>query len=126
MMAPAEAAWVRENAWLPFMRRQLWGVPGAGYSYDAALAAKVCDCMVGVCSHCARGQHTFCHRRTVRPGPEWWIANRPLDYLPPTPVWHADRACRSLCPCCPAGPPRRVRYETVTLPGFDLLAEVPA
>lgn len=115
-MTPAEAAWVRAHAWLPKMRRQLWGVPG-GYSYAAELAAKYCACDISVCEPCTRGKHQFCDRRRIRPWPEWWIANRPLNYIKPTPVWHRDRACRSLCPCCPAGPP--VRGELVPL--FDLV-----
>lgn len=115
-MTPAEAAWVRDHAWTSFMRRQLWSVAGTGYSRDAALAASLCECMVGICAMCRQGKHKFCDRRTVAPQPEWWIENRPLDYIKPTPVWYADRACRSLCSCCPGGPP--VRFELVPL--FDL------
>lgn len=124
-MTPEQAAWVREHAWLPSMRRQLWGGP-TGYTYDAALATSICECMAGVCGMCHSGRHDLCDRRKIRPRPEWWIANRPLNYIPPTAVWYADRACRSLCPCCPDGPPPRLRYETVPLPGFDLIAEVAA
>ncbi|MEV4287393.1 DUF6248 family natural product biosynthesis protein [Nonomuraea bangladeshensis] len=108
-MTPDEAAWVRANAWTEKMRR--WPF------LTESLAE--CDCMVGICSHCRDGQHQFCHRRRIKPRPEWWITNRPTNYIPPTAVWHADRACRSLCPCCPAGPPRPVpRFELAPL--FDL------
>jgi len=120
LMTPDQAAWVRDNAWTPRMRRQAWRVPGGGASYDAALAAQVCDCMAGVCSMCRAGCHKNCDRKT-RPQPEWWIQNRPLDYIHPTAVWLADRACRSLCPCsCPPAKPRRVVEQ------LDLFAEVAA
>jgi hypothetical protein len=119
-VTPAEAAWVRANAWTPFMRRQLWGGP-AGYTYDAALAAQVCECMGGVCGMCHAGRHDLCDRRKVRPRPEWWIANRPLDYVPPTAVWYADRACRSLCPCDCSTPKPKPVYEAVALPGLELI-----
>jgi hypothetical protein len=100
-MTSLQATWIREFAWLPFMRRQLWCGPD-GYTYDAALSASVCECMAGVCGMCSTGRHEFCDRWAIRPRPEWWIKNRPLDYIPPTAVWYADRACRSLCPCpCP-------------------------
>lgn len=124
-MIPDQAAWVRANAWTPEMRRQPYMIPGTGTAtYDHALAASLCDCMVGICAGCRDGRHEFCDRRKIRPRPEWWITNLPLDYVRPTAVWYADRACRSLCPCCPDGPPRRLRYETVPLPGLDLFAEV--
>jgi hypothetical protein len=119
-MTPAEAEWVRANAWTPFMRRQLWGGPD-GYTYDAALAAQVCECMAGVCGMCSTGRHDLCDRRKVRPRPEWWIANRPLDYVPPTAVWYADRACRSLCPCDCSTPAPAPIYEAVALPGLELI-----
>ncbi|MEU6709934.1 DUF6248 family natural product biosynthesis protein [Nonomuraea sp. NPDC046802] len=123
-MTPDEAAWVRANAWTLQMRRQPYMLAGTGTAtYDAALAAELCDCMVGVCHHCKTGRHEFCHRRRIAPRPEWWISNRPTRHIPSTAVWYADRACRSLCPCCPDGPPRRLRYETATLPGFDLSTE---
>lgn len=116
-MTPDEAAWVREHAWLPKMRRWLWRLPGGGSTYDAALALSRCECVPGVCGPCSRDVHKWCNRRTIRPLPEWWINH----FRPPVaPVWHADRACRSLCPCdCPK--PKPV-YEVVMLPGFDDLA----
>lgn len=116
-MTPEQATWVREFAWLPSMRRQPYWVPGVpAATYDATLAAAVCACMEGICRRCRAGQHEFCHRRTIKPLPECWLANRPLDYIKPTAVWHADRACQSLCPCvCPPAKPRPVVVEQLVL-----------
>ncbi|NRQ40687.1 hypothetical protein HII36_54090 [Nonomuraea sp. NN258] len=122
-MTPEQAAWVREHAWLPAMRRQPYWLPGGGTTYDQGAALAVCACMEGICWQCRSGRHEFCDRRRIKPGPEWWIQNRPLDYITPTAVWIAGRACRSLCPCCPDGPPppppAAPAYELVAL--FDLV-----
>lgn len=100
-MTEKAATWIRANAWLPFMRRQLWGGP-TGSTYDAALALSVCACTGDVCHSCEGGRHQSCDRWALKPWPEWWLTNRPLDYVPPTAVWLAGRTCRSLCPCsCP-------------------------
>ncbi|MGW4476984.1 DUF6248 family natural product biosynthesis protein [Nonomuraea sp. NPDC004354] len=122
-MTPEEARWVRDHAWTREMRRQPHMIPGTGRAtYDTAQALARCECMVGVCGHCAIGQHRFCHAKTIKPRPEGWLKNRPLDYIPPTAVWQADRACRSLCPCrCPEERPAPERYEVVPLPGLDVV-----
>jgi hypothetical protein len=121
-VSPEEAAWVRDHAWTLAMRRQPHFLPDtSSATYDHALALARCDCMVGVCWHCRHGEHKFCHARTVAPRPECWLDNRPLDYIRPTEVWIAGRACRSLCPCCPDGPPCEEPE-----PGQDALFDLPA
>ena len=77
-MPAEEAAWVREHAWLPPMRRDYAQWP---HLYDR------CPCHrflagSGACGACQAGDHDDCARRMER-----WPANAPL-------FWVTDRLGR--------------------------------
>jgi hypothetical protein len=115
-MTPDEAAWIRDHAWTPAMRRQPYWIPGTSTAtYDHAHALALCACMVHVCSACRGHRHELCHAQRIRPQPEWYL-QAPGTHRA-IPVWAAGRACRSLCPCPHVKPPR---WETVELPGLEL------
>jgi hypothetical protein len=47
-MTGEEAAWIRDHAWTPAMRRQPYWIPGTSTAtYDQAHALALCACMVG-------------------------------------------------------------------------------
>ncbi|RSN46567.1 Lsr2 family protein [Actinomadura sp. WAC 06369] len=113
MMTETEAAWIREHAWLPAMRRLFASVPG----YFTA-----CACQYGM-TRCDHGER--CHRREPLVLPIGSIlsadgehdARHREPYAHPTPtatgpkrtdvaqVWYADRSCRWVCDCeCHAEP----------------------
>ena len=74
-MPPGEAAWVREHAWLPVMRRDYAQWP---FLYDR------CPCRrfyahEGVCGDCQAGDHAACTHRLDR-----WPAEAPLSWVTDT------------------------------------------
>lgn len=116
MMLSDQAAWIRENAWTPAMRKTHTEVPGFRTN---------CSCQWGLTSWCQHDQHGRCHRATPHPTYATLICGRggerPLTFAEPyehkTPsitgayyeygamVWLADRICRWICPChCHAAP----------------------
>jgi hypothetical protein len=128
-MKPAEAAWVRDHAWLKPMAREYREHPGY---YER------CLCQVGASWFCSNDRHGSCHR--AEPGPptnETWVLDvrgnpmffrehhaHPTEtitgrrYLRDAHVWLADRACRWTCSCaCHAKP--GPTFETLTLPGLE-------
>ena len=48
---PAEAVWIRENAWLPHHRETHAEYP---------VVQGACPCEYGQCGHCAAGRHDQC------------------------------------------------------------------
>lgn len=121
LMTDAEAAWVREHAWLKAMRQAYRTTPA--YFHH-------CACQYGVCGHCDAGDHRHCTHgpEGYQPFPEdecsitnrkWQVLALPRDsithprrtatgwHLDHAPlVWLADRRCVWSCPCeCRAGDP---------------------
>ncbi|QBI56870.1 DUF6248 family natural product biosynthesis protein [Streptomonospora litoralis] len=90
------AAWVRENAWTPRMRRAHAALPGLTHT---------CGCQLGAAGHCAVGNHNQCQGVYADPKCETYLTDRDayVRYWPspraPVQVWLAPVACRWLCPC---------------------------
>ena len=103
VMTAEEAAWVREHAWLPPMRRDYAQWP---FLYDR------CPCRRflaggGVCGDCQAGDHAACTHRMDR-----WPAEAPLGWVTDTQgrvpildgvdswqVWDANAAHDPHCTC---------------------------
>lgn len=103
VMTAEEAAWVREHAWLPPMRRAYAQWP---FLYDR------CPCRRflaggGACGACQAGDHDDCARRM-----ESWPADAPLCWVTDTQgrvpvldgvdswqVWDANTAHDPRCTC---------------------------
>lgn len=108
-MTPADAAWVRENAWTPAMRKTHRDVPGM---------RSTCACEFGLTSWCQHGQCDRCHRAEPLGGPAGYVCGKtgqdplsfPEPYTHPTAsatgahpasvvmFWLADRVCAWRCP----------------------------
>lgn len=107
MMTDTDAAWIREHAWTPAMRKTFASTPGF-------FLACACQYSGGECRHGDR-----CHRHkpltlpigsVLQRGGEY-AALHPEPYEHPTPtatgpqrtahaqVWYADRTCRWVCDC---------------------------
>ena len=102
VMTAEEAAWVREHAWLPPMRRA-YAQP---HLYDR------CPCRRfygngGVCGDCQAGDHAACTHRLDRwpaEAPLCWVTDRLgrvpiLDGVNSWQVWDANAAHDPRCTC---------------------------
>lgn len=115
---PDQAAWIRDHAWTPAMRKTHREVPAF---------FRTCDCQYGLTSWCQHDQHDRCHRAPPLRSVETYICDTtgttPLAFAAPyehrtdtsatgpqftslAQVWLADRVCRWVCPCtCHTAPP---------------------
>lgn len=105
------AAWIREHAWTPAMRKQFGEVPGFYL---------MCACQFGLTTWCREGSHGRCCRAEPLRSSETYILRRggiyPAYFAEPyahktdtsatgpqftqlAQVWLADRVCRWVCPC---------------------------
>ena len=78
VMTAEEAAWVREHAWLPPMRRDYAQWP---FLYDRCMCRRFYG-NGGVCEGCREGDHAACTQQMDR-----WLADAPL-------CWVTDRLGR--------------------------------
>jgi hypothetical protein len=144
-MTEEDAAWVREHVWTQGMRKMFKEVPGY-YLVCACQSSGPCHNSKDPGRHqrCHVGQHPLIDYETIispRDGIGALAFRQPYRY--PTAsatgwrsntlamVWLADRRCAWWCRCTDCGhsrdvahapernPMRPVRYETVTLPGFN-------
>lgn len=103
VMPPGEAAWVREHAWLPAMRREYASHP---FLYDR------CPCRRfygngGICGDCQAGDHAACTQRLDRwpaEAPLCWVTDRLgrvpiLDGVNSWQVWDANAIHDPRCTC---------------------------
>ena len=118
-MSRAEAAWVREHAWTPAMRKEHTITPAA---------SSTCPCQRGPCGQCSAGHHNQCPY--TDPDQTTWAARRanvaathvtdthhqvPALNGPDTwRVWEAGIIHDARCPCALAGHPDRTPPPTQT------------
>lgn len=106
-MTAEEAAWVREHAWLPPMRRDYAQWP---FLYDRCACRRFYG-NGGVCGDCQAGDHAACtHRMDRWPSyaPLCWVTDTQgrvpvLDGVDSWQVWDARAAHDPRCTCYLAG-----------------------
>ena len=107
VMTAEEAAWVREHAWLPVMRREYAQWP---FLYDRCACRRFYG-NGGVCGDCQAGDHAACTHRLDRwpaEAPLCWVTDRLgrvpiLDGVNSWQVWDANAAHDPRCTCYLSG-----------------------